>query len=195
MDHMNRNTAAGYSTVAVLLHWLIAFLILGQLAGGIVMVNLSDAAISLKFQIYQWHKSFGVTILFLSLLRLAWRLTHRVPPLPDGMAWYERLGARISHVGFYVLMLVVPLVGWTVVSASPYAASVPTFLFGVIPWPHLPFFENVADRELIAGRFAEIHKILAFATLGLFVLHVGAALKHHFINKDGVLARMLPFLG
>ena len=192
-DHLNR-TSERYTVIAVLLHWIIAILILGQIAGGALMVNLGDNALSLKFQIYQWHKSFGITILVLSLIRLMWRLTHRPPALPDGMSSVERIGARFSHIGFYVLMVTIPLIGWATVSASPYAASVPTYLFGVIPWPHLPFFEGVVDREFVAGRIAEIHKILAFLTLGLFILHVGAALKHHFVNKDGVLARMLPFI-
>ena len=183
-----------YTSVAVILHWLIALLILGQIAGGLFMVKLGDNALSLKFQIYQWHKSFGILILTLSLLRLAWRLFHRPPALPGNMSGFEKFAARSTHVGFYFLMIGMPLLGWAVVSASPYAASVPTYLFGVIPWPHLSIFEGFADRQALTDRLAGLHEFFAFAILGLFALHVGAALKHHFIIKDGVLTRMVPFI-
>ena len=180
-----------YTTVAIILHWLIAILIIGQIAGGKYMTGLPDTEAS-KFELYQLHKSFGLSILFLSLLRLAWRLTHRPPPLPDGMAGWEKTGARLSHVGFYVLMIMVPLGGWAVVSASPFASSVPTYIFGVIPWPHLPFFEGIEDKAALYEKIAGLHEFFAFAILGLLALHVSAALKHHFVNKDSVLARMAP---
>jgi cytochrome b561 len=85
-------------------------------------------------------------------------------------------------------------VGWLVVSSSPFADSVQTYLFGVIHWPHLPFFENAADRKELSHGFAELHEYLAFAMIGLLGLHVLAALKHHFINRDAVLSHMIPFV-
>ena len=170
---------------------MIAALIIGQIAGGLYMTRLPNDAAS-KFEIYQLHKSFGLSILFLSLLRLVWRLTHRPPALPEGMAGWEKTGARLSHIGFYALMIMVPLGGWAVVSASPFASSVPTYIFGVIPWPHLPFFESVEDKAALYEQVAAMHKYFAFAILGLLALHVSAALKHHFVNKDSVLARMAP---
>lgn len=186
--------AERYTSVAIALHWLIAVLVIGQLAGGFYMQNLPDSQRALKFELYQWHKSFGVSILFLTLARLGWRLTHKPPALPAGMPAWEKLAARGAHAGFYVLLLVMPLVGWLVVSSSPYAESVQTYLFGVVHWPHLPFFDGVADRKGLSQDFAEVHEYLAFTMIGLIVLHVGAALKHQFINKDGVLSHMLPLI-
>lgn len=184
--------SARYTSVAIGLHWLIAFLILAQIAGGLYMHNLPNGPD--KFELYQLHKSFGITILSLSILRLAWRLTHPTPGLPEGMKNWERTAARVTHFGFYALMIGVPLGGWALVSASPLADSVPTLLFGVIPWPHMPFFGGVEDRKALAEIIAEMHEYGAFTILGLFALHVAAALKHHFVNKDGVLGRMIPFL-
>lgn len=182
-----------YTTVAIILHWLIAVLILGQIAGGLYMSSLPGGSPE-KFDLFQLHKSFGLSILFLSLLRLAWRLLHRPPPLPETMKGSEKVAARLSHIGFYGLMIGVPLIGWALASASPFAASVPTYIFGVVPWPHLPFFEGIEDRAALAQRIAEIHKFFALSILALLVLHVGAALKHHFSDKDDVLSRMLPML-
>ncbi|MEL7489427.1 MAG: cytochrome b [Pseudomonadota bacterium] len=181
-----------YTGVAIILHWMIAILIIGQIAGGLFMVKALEDGSSLKFELYQWHKSFGITILVLSLLRLGWRLTHRPPALPEGMSGLERAGARFSHLAFYGLMIGVPLGGWALVSASPFASSVPTYLFGVIPWPHLPFFEGVEDRRALAEQISGLHEFFALATAALLAVHVGAALKHHFVNRDGVLARMAP---
>lgn len=185
-------SASRYTSVAISLHWLIAILILAQIAGGLFMVGIPDARASEKFQIYQLHKSFGLTILLLSLVRLAWRFTHKAPPLPAAMAGWEKLAARATHVLFYVLMIGTPLLGWAFVSAAPF--DVPTYVFGVIPWPHMPFFDGAADRKALSEGIAELHELAAFSVLGLFVLHVAAALKHHFVNRDDVLARMIPFI-
>ncbi|MEE2691635.1 MAG: cytochrome b [Pseudomonadota bacterium] len=181
-----------YSRGAIILHWLIALLIIGQLCGGFYMAGLSDEQASLKFQIFQLHKSFGVTILLLSIVRLGWRLTHKVPPLPPGMAAWERVAARATHIALYVMMFVTPLLGWAYVSVAP--LNVPTYLFGVIPWPHMPFFEDVADRKAVAEMFHEYHEAAAFVIIGLLALHVAGALKHHFLNRDDVLSRMLPLI-
>lgn len=186
--------ASRYTSVAIALHWLIALMLIGQLAGGLYMTKLPDTEPALKFQLYQLHKSFGVTILMLTLVRIGWRLTHKPPALPEKMPWWERFLARGAHFGFYVLLIVIPLVGWAVVSSSPFADSVQTYLFGVIHWPHLPFFEGVADRKELSHDIAEIHEYLAFAMIGLIGLHVAAALKHQVIERDEVLSHMLPFL-
>ncbi len=181
-----------YTNGAIALHWLIAFMVVGQIVVGLYMHKLDDDQANLKFELYQWHKSFGITVLLLTLVRFGWRLTHKAPALPAAMPAWERLAARGAHIGFYVLLVAIPLAGWAIVSSSPYADSVQTYLFGVIHWPHLPFFTGVEDREDVSDVFAEIHEYLAFAMIGLIGLHVAAALKHHFINKDSVLAHMLP---
>lgn len=183
-----------YTGVAVALHWLIALMVIGQLAGGLYMTKLPDTEPALKFQLYQLHKSFGVTILMLTLVRIGWRLTHKPPALPEKMPGWERLLARGAHFGFYVLLIVIPLVGWAVVSSSPFADSVQTYLFGVVHWPHLPFFEGVADRKGLSHDIAEIHEYLAFAMIGLIGLHVAAALKHQVVDRDEVLSHILPFI-
>jgi cytochrome b561 len=191
---MNATPSARYSAVAIALHWMIAVLVLGQLAGGFYMANLPKEQAALKFEIYQWHKSFGITILLLTAARVLWRLTHKPPPLPAAMPHWEKVAARSVHAAFYVLLIVMPLVGWAVVSSSPLAPSVQTYLFGIVYWPHLPIFDDVADRAAVSHQFAEAHETLAYVTTGLVALHVGAALKHHFINRDGVLGYMAPMV-
>lgn len=175
-----------YSAVAIGLHWLIALAIVALVVIGIIMTGLPDTELARKFLLYQWHKSVGVTVLLLSLVRLGWRLAQRPPPLPGNLKPWERAAARLTHAGFYVLIIVIPLLGWAMVSASPY--NIPTVLYGEIPWPHLPVPKSAF------GAFKAGHVWLAFGAVGLLALHVAAALKHHYILRDDVLARMLPLL-
>ena len=172
-----------YTRVAVWLHWSIAALIVAQLVGGIVMHKLPNS-VSFKFEAYQMHKSFGLVVLALSLVRLAWRLTHRPPALSSDHAAWERVLARITHVGFYVLMIAVPLAGWAMISNSPFPS--PLFL-SPIEIPKLPVGGS-------ADLWAEVHEYLAFGILGLLGLHVAGALKHHYVDKDGTLARMATWV-
>ena len=181
------STPATYNRVAIGLHWLIALMIIGQLAGGLVMVTMGVS--SLTFELYQWHKSFGILILLLSFARLGWRLTHPVPALPAGMKPWEKAAARFTHIGFYVLMIGVPISGWLMVSAS--TLGIDTVLFKLIPWPHVP---GIPQSEALEELFKGGHELLAKLTIGLLVLHLGAALKHHFVNRDDVLTRMIPLL-
>lgn len=188
-----------YSTVAIALHWAIALLIILQIIGGFYLedfaheVRKAAADDPRRAQIqdmYQVHKSFGITILVLSLGRLVWRLGHKPPPLPAAMPAWEKFAARAVHVLFYVLMIGAPLGGWAIVSTSSF--NVPTVIFGIFELPHLPFFNGLEDKEDIHELFEEMHELAAFAILGLLGLHVAAALKHHFFNRDGVLASMAP---
>ncbi len=183
---MKSQSSSGYSRVAITLHWLIAFLIIGQIAVGFYMHDLEAGN---KFQLYQLHKSFGIVVLLLSVLRLLWRLGHRPPGLPDGMKVWEIWASKLTHWGFYVLMIATPLMGWMMVSASPF--NIPTELFGVVPWPDFP---GINRGEKLADLFGEVHEIMAKLIILLLALHVGAALKHHFIGKDDVLTRMIPML-
>lgn len=182
-----------YTSVAIALHWTIALVVIGQIAGGLYIEGLPKSADAEKFQLIQLHKSFGVTILLLTLVRLGWRLTHKPPSLPAAMPGWQKSIARGVHVLFYALLIGVPLGGWALVSASPLAESVQTYLFGVVPWPHLPFFGGVEDRRGLAHDIAEMHELGAKLMLALVVLHVGAALKHRLMDRDGVLESMLPF--
>tara|TARA_A100001391_G_scaffold7621_2_gene4774 strand:- start:27729 stop:29033 length:1305 start_codon:yes stop_codon:yes gene_type:complete len=166
-----------YSGGAILLHWLLAFLLAGELALGFAMPH--DAS---GFELFQLHKSIGITILLLTFVRLGWRLTHKRPPKIEG--GINGFLASAVHIGFYVLMVGVPLTGWAIVSTS--AINVPTMIFGVVPWPHLPLDAGMNHT------FEEAHEILAKVGIGLFALHVIGALRHHFLMKDSLLGRMAP---
>ena len=178
-----------YGMVAILLHWVIGLGILTLIGMGLAMTHLALAPM-LKFQLYQLHKSIGVTVLLAVLLRILWRLTHRPPPLP-AMPPLEKAAAEGTHRLLYALMLVIPLAGWALVSVSPF--NLPTVLYGVVPWPHLPMFPDLADKAPVEAVMKFIHGKLAWALTALILLHAGAALRHHFILRDGVLHRILPF--
>ncbi len=173
-----------YSSVAKALHWAIALVIFTLIPAGLIMHNLPFG--DTKFLMYQVHKSFGLTVLALATFRLVWRLMHPVPPLPENLKPWEKVAARITHIGFYAIMFGIPLIGWAMVSSAP--IGIPTKLFFVIPIPHFPLPQSEALYELLLSS----HKYMSFATLGLLVLHVGAALKHHFVLLDDVLLRMMP---
>lgn len=183
------NEEARYNSVAVALHWAIAVLILGQIAGGLYMDDLPNTS-PWKFHLFQIHKSVGLTILTLTVLRLGWRLTHKVPPLPATTPGWQKIAARATHWVFYALLILTPLAGWAMVSVSP--KDFPTIWFGLVEIPHLPFFEGVQDRGAAEETLKERHEFLAFTILFLLLLHVGAALKHELVDRDGVLRSMAP---
>lgn len=178
-----------YTSVAIGFHWLIAILVLALLAIGLAMTQL-DLAPMRRFQLYQWHKSIGVTVLLLSLLRLGWRFFHRPPPLPEAMPRLERRGAHAVHWLLYGLLVGMPLVGWALVSASPF--NIPTVLFGTVPWPHLPVLPSLANKGAVETVLKLVHASGAWLLIGLFLLHAGAALRHHWMRRDDTLWRMLP---
>lgn len=182
-------TSDQYTKVAIALHWLIGLSIIALLVLGLTM---EDFPMEIKKQAYQFHKSLGLTVLVLTFVRILWRLTHKAPPLPDGMKPWEKFAAHAVHFGLYFIMLAMPLTGWALVSSSP--RGFPTEYFGLFNWPHIPFLTDIENKKDVSHNFGEAHEILANLAIALIVLHVGAALKHHFINRDGVLIRMLPFL-
>lgn len=177
--------AARYDPVAMTLHWVIALSIIIMIPLGLYM---DDLPVNVKFDAYIFHKSLGITILGLSLLRLVWRLLNPPPELPAHMNALEKLAARVSHWLFYFLMIAMPLTGWLMVSASK---KFPTVYFWVGEVPFLPLPEAYSGKDA-AHLFNTYHEYLAYGALILLVLHVGAALKHHFIDRDTVLVRMLP---
>jgi cytochrome b561/polyisoprenoid-binding protein YceI len=189
MTHTPDDAAqARYSLLAIILHWTIAAAILMQF----ILATRMDGRTPEAFALFQLHKSIGITILLLSLLRVAWRLTHRPPPEPSLATW-ERALSRIVHVGFYVIMIAMPLTGWLMVSTSRLA--VPTVLYGIIPWPHLPGTSGLAPaQKALAHEVGETgHYILAITALGLLALHVAGALKHQLFGvQEPVLSRMAP---
>ena len=181
-----------YTLVAIVLHWLIAAAVLTNLYLG---WRMSRAEGMEKFTLFQLHKSVGITVLTLTVLRIVWRLLHRPPPYPATMTRWERLAAGAVHALFYLLMVAMPLTGWIVVSAS--AFNIPTLLYGTIPLPHIGVVHDLpmAQRHAIETGVGASHFLLAYLFAGLIMLHVAAALKHQFVERDDVLRRMLPGRG
>lgn len=184
-----------YSATAIAFHWAIAILVIGLLASGWWMTGAirDPARRALAYDVYQLHKAFGLCVLLLTVGRLAWRLTHRAPSLPAHMNALERLGAHVAHILLYGLTLAVPLLGWAMVSASP--LGIPTVPFGLFEWPNLPVMGASDDAAAVEAGFKFGHKTLAYIAAAVVVLHVAAALKHQFYDRDGLLSRMLPFGG
>lgn len=168
-----------YTPVAKGLHWLMAVLILGLLALGIYMSELPLSP--QKLQLYSWHKWVGVTVFLLVWLRLAWRLTHRPPALPEGMSPLMRLAAHAGHAALYGLMLVIPLSGWLMSSAKGFQ----TVWFGVWPIPDL-----VGKDKALGDFLQQAHEALNWLLMLTLAGHVAAALWHHFVLKDDTLRRM-----
>ncbi|MEI7606988.1 MAG: cytochrome b [Rhodospirillaceae bacterium] len=180
-----------YDTVAMILHWLTAAAVLGLLVAGMTMTRLQPGS-ALQFSLYQLHKSVGITVLALTLIRIGWRLAHRPPVLPETMPGWERRAAAAGHLALYGLLLVLPLTGWAVVSVSPF--NIPTVLYGLMPWPHLPGLATLppADKHAAEAVLKQLHDAGAWTMLGLLAVHVGAAVRHLLWLRDGVMERMLP---
>jgi cytochrome b561 len=171
-----------WSATAKLFHWVMAALIFAQIALGLLAVSwrLSPT----KLNLFVWHKSTGMLILALLALRLLWRLSHKAPDLPWEMRLWERAGARLSHFLLYVLMIALPLTGWVISSAS----NVPFRIFWTVPLPAI-----VDPDKGLADLFATVHAWLVTLLALVLVAHIGAALRHHYVKKNTVLARMLPW--
>ena len=168
-----------YTAVAVVLHWLLAAAIL---IGFLIGLQMSDEPPSpLRVRWINYHKWIGLTILALSALRLLWRLSHRPPTLPDSMLSWQRTASRWAHRALYLLFFIVPLAGWAYSSALGFHIV----YLGRIPLPDL-----VHKDKALAETLIQVHATLAWTLAGLVGLHVAAALKHHFIDKDGLLRRM-----
>ncbi len=174
--------AERYSGIAVLLHWLIALMIFGSLALGLYMVGLKLSPTKLK--LYSWHKWLGVTIWLLAVARLAWRLGHPPPPNPPMPVW-QYAAATVSHALLYTLVLVIPVTGWLFSSASGF----PVVYFGVLQLPDL-----IAKSKDAADVLRAVHAYLNYGLMALVAVHIVAALKHHLVDRDPVLHRMLPWL-
>jgi cytochrome b561/polyisoprenoid-binding protein YceI len=179
-----------YTTVAIVLHWLIAAAILFQIILGWRMGDEPKGPAT--YAIFQLHKSIGITILLLSLARLAWRLFHRPPPHPATQPRWETIASQVVHVAFYVIMIGLPLTGWIMVSASK--LNIPTLLYGTVPWPHLPLLPELATGpKHLWYKAGEIsHGLLVKTTYLLLALHLGAVAKHQILDRDEVLGHMAP---
>lgn len=176
---------ARYSRVAVLLHWVLGLALIGMFGMGLYMADLAFSPQKLK--LYNWHKWAGVSLLLLSAVRLLWRLSHRPPALPEALrarmpAW-QRAAHHATHHALYLLFFAVPLLGWAYSSA----AGFPIVWFGAVQLPDL-----VPASEPLADWLKPLHRYAAFAMAALVLVHIAAALKHQWVDRDGLLGRMLP---
>lgn len=173
-----KNTTERYGSVSLWLHWVMALLIIAMLTAGLVMTEMENSP--LRGQIYWLHKSTGVLILFLMLLRIAWRLINAVPSLSSLPAW-ERISARTVHWLFYILLVLMPLFGWLMSSAADRRVS----FYGLFTLPAL-----VAPNEAMAGFYSQGHTIIGYSIIVLICIHTLAAIKHHWIDKNNIMRRM-----
>jgi cytochrome b561 len=186
MNQLAAPMSPRYGTVAIALHWLLALGIIGTFSVGFYMADLPFSVTRVK--LFNWHKWAGISILALSALRLLWRLSHRPPPLPPAVlrampAWQQ--GAHHgTHLAMYLLFFAVPLFGWAYSSA----AGLQIVWFGLLPLPDL----LPVDKEFGNLVLKPLHQASAFMLGGLVLLHVAAALKHQFVDRDGLLSRMWP---
>jgi cytochrome b561 len=185
-----RNTASRYGYVATALHWVIV-------AGVVAQYFLAEAAEDHEgarasaFSAAGLHNSIGVTILALAVLRVLWRVVELPPALPQTMKRYERMLARLTHFAFYALLFALPLTGWALATADQQGLS----FFGLFDLPQLRLGAQlpIEGGTLTEDQLEEIHEVLFNVLLGLAALHIGAALKHHFFDRDNVLRTMLPW--
>lgn len=178
---MFKNSPAEYGTGTKLFHWISGVIVICLLVAGLFMGDLPNGA--LKLRTYLLHKSFGITILSLTFLRILWHVYSKKPEYVATLKPWEKKLARLGHGLLYLLLIGMPLTGWMMSSAAGY----PVNLFGLFTLPDLVAV-NSQDREL----FGELHEILGSVLMGVLGMHIAAALKHHFWDKDNTLRRMLP---
>ena len=181
-----------YTKTAVFLHWSIALLMIGNCLLGLLFQFISDENIRLAIDT---HKSFGITVLGLVVLRVLWRVSHPAPPLPSNHARLEILGAKLGHAALYVLMIALPLSGWMHDSAWKDAAAHPMSLFWSIPWPRISMIANIeaVSKEHLHELFGQLHVISSYVLYGILALHIAGALKHQYFDQHSDKGRgMLP---
>ena len=181
-----------YTAVAIALHWSIALLIIGMIGVGWIMSDMAGGPGSPKTAIIQIHKSIGITILLLTIARIAWRLMNPPPPEPAMPKWQAMLASSV-HILLYALMIVMPLTGWIMASAE--IAQHETRFFGTVEM-YVPGISSLPaeTQKGVADTMDTLHSRLAWVIIGLLALHVAGALKHQFVDKDGLIARMAPGL-
>jgi cytochrome b561 len=170
-----------YSVFAILLHWLMAFMIIGSFSFGLYMVELPFSPARIKQ--LNWHKWAGITILTIAAIRLLWRLTHKPPPLNLATPGWQLKTSHVTHGLMYALFFGIPLMGWAYSSA----AGFPIVYFGVVPLP-----DFVSPDPELAKTLKLLHRYFAYSLAALVALHIAAAVKHHWIDKDGLILRMMP---
>lgn len=180
-----------YSKTAIYLHWIIAILMIFNVILGWSAELLPEA--NIRFAI-DTHKSIGISVLGLVLMRVLWRFSHQPPPLPHSFQSWESTLAKLGHSALYLLMLALPISGWLHDSAWKDAATHPMQLFYIIPWPRISTIEHLAPafKEELHSIFGAVHEWLGWVLVALFILHIAAVLKHSLLDKQPVIHRMLP---
>jgi cytochrome b561 len=190
---MIANSQNAYGSLAKLFHWLTFLLLIGAFSLGFLVVEMKEEAMQDPdgpglspqiLQMFSYHKWIGVTIFLLAILRLGWRLISPPPPMLATIPRAQQMLAHAVHGGIYLLLFAIPIIGWIASSAKGFK----TVYLGIITLPDL-----VKRNRDLGESLAEVHELLGFALLALFALHVAGALKHHFIDRDTTLKRMLPF--
>lgn len=187
-----QNTTAAWGWPARVIHWVMAFMILGLLAVGTWISNFETDLVR-QFQMTQTHKSIGFTVFVLAVLRVGWRLANRnTPALPTGMPRWQVVSSHLSHYALYALILIMPLSGWLMVTSSPLNdpdAYIPVdnMVFGLFHMPD-PYPRG---SEALSETFHIVHSLAGKLMALILVAHAGAALKHHFVDRDTVLRRMI----
>jgi cytochrome b561 len=185
-----------YTHVAMLLHWAIALLIIANIALGLSAALLPTSILSDTGArvVIDTHKSIGITVLGMAILRVLWRLTHRPPPLPSVFPGWEKAMAHAAHIALYVLIFALPLSGWMHDSAWSAAASHPMHLFGLVPWPRVGFLMHLDPdlKDQLHTQLGTLHTACGYALYVVLALHILGALKHQWIDRHPVLGRMLP---
>ncbi|RVC56962.1 MAG: cytochrome b [Mesorhizobium sp.] len=183
MESSITNTSTRYGWAMIVLHWLIGIIFIGQFVLGFVMMRIESQRTA--FELIQLHKSFGFLLLGLIIPRIAWRLGNIVPALPSSVGGLERQAAPLAHFALYLFQITLPLSGWALVSVS--TLEIPSMPFNLFVMPNLP----LAVSDAAESFWTAAHWYLAYAGIALVVLHVLAALRHHFWLRDSVLARMI----
>lgn len=178
---MSPTASARYTRTAIALHWLIFVLIACGFALAVYMVDLPLSPQKLKY--FSWHKWIGVTVFLAALVRVGWRLTHPAPALPVTMPQWEQRAAAAAHAALYVLIVIIPITGWLYSSAT----GIPTVYLGLVQLPDL-----VPKDKPLAAQLKLVHISLNYTLFVIVCIHAAAALKHHFVDHDEVLARMAP---
>lgn len=178
-----------YSSLLIVIHWLMAVAIIGMLTSGFLMSGtILDN--SLKFKLYQLHKSTGVLLLIAILARIVVRLFSVTPDLPGSISKIEKCLAKTGHLLLYILMIIMPISGWIMVSSSVY--GYPTMVYDLFRWPHIQDLVNIniAANKEISSMANNIHYIAAICLVGMLVLHVGAVFIHFFKDRTNILKRI-----
>lgn len=178
-----------YTRTAMALHWLVAALMMANIA----LIWIVDLVPEERIRfVIDTHKSTGITVLGLAILRLLWRLTHQPPQLPGTYATWERRLSHAAHILLYALIFMLPLSGWLHDSAWKDAATHPMRLFGLVPWPRISWIMNLdpAAKLTLHGAFGALHEWAGYVLYALFALHVAGALKHQIIDNEKQLQRM-----